>query len=270
LHEPAQAAIAWGVLAFVLLVRWVPARAALLGSSLSSFVQAACVIGVALLLLDYVLLFSLALAIAVVWIWKHPQRLPTLPRLAPAAVAGLAAVTLVAAFAWQSLDAWPQLADWHNHPVYSRAHRGKGLLLTASTIRATQLRTRRPVLLEGPALNQIPYVPESGPAMNRILKSVYGEDLLAAKPKSWPRGGGLQREAARKLWESREPGEWRALADEFGFTQILTYGGWDLKLPVVARSKRLVLYEVPPAGSPAVLLDDVAQQTSSTFPDIDE
>ncbi len=121
-----------------------------------------------------------------------------------------------------------------------------GFLLTGSNIRATQLRTRRPVLLEGPALNQLPYVPESGPSMNHILKHVYGEDLFAARPDA-PRGGGLTKESGRRLWEGRQLEEWQALAREFGFTQIVTYATWDLKLPLVAHTTKLRLYDVPGA-----------------------
>ena len=75
------------------------------------------------------------------------------------------------------------------------------------------------------------------------------EDLLAEKHSEWPRGGGLQKETGRELWESRELHEWQALAKEFGFTQIVTYPNWKLKLPIVAHSKDLLLYDVPQASA---------------------
>jgi hypothetical protein len=142
--------------------------------------------------------------------------------------------------------------------VYAAASRGSGFLLTSSNLRATQLRTRRPVLLEGPALNQLPYVPESGPTMNRILKSVYGEDLFEPRAADVPRAGGLHRLSAFALWENRSLGEWQALAQEFGFTQVITSDGWRLKLPVVASHKKLLLYDVPEADA------TVAAQTPPT------
>jgi hypothetical protein len=175
----------------------------------------------------------------------EPVRLPIAPRAVTASLLAGSSLCLVGLLGAQVVATYPTMSDWHNHAVYAGAHRGQGMLLTASNIRATQLRTRRPVLLEGPALNQLPYVPESGPSMNRVLRRVYGEDLLAAKPPDSPRGGGLDRESGRELWEAREPHEWQALAREFGFTQIVTYSTWKLKLPLVAREEKLSLYTIP-------------------------
>jgi hypothetical protein len=137
--------------------------------------------------------------------------------------------------------------DWHSDPVWARVASGKGLLVTASTIRSVQVRTRRPVLLEGAALNQLPYVPASGPEMNRILREVYGEDLFRPRPDGWRRSGGLDPSSGRWLWQERGADEWRRLGNRFGFTQVLTYGNWELRLPIVARSAEYVLYEVPGA-----------------------
>jgi hypothetical protein len=160
------------------------------------------------------------------------------------ALAGVSGTAVACLMALQAATAYLELPDWHNHPVYAAAHRGNGFLLTCSNLRALQMRTRRPVLLEGPALNQLPYVPESGPTMNRILKDVYGEDLFADRPYA-PRGGGLTKESGRELWEARSAEQWQALAGEFGFTQIVTYDTWNLKLPLVASAEKLRLYEVP-------------------------
>jgi hypothetical protein len=55
----------------------------------------------------------------------------------------------------------------------------------------------------------------------------------------------LHRNAARAVWEYRDLDEWQQLARQFGFTQIMTSETWNLKLPVVARSRRLVLYDIP-------------------------
>ncbi len=138
--------------------------------------------------------------------------------------------------------------DCESDLLLRHIEQGEGMILTASSIRLIQLRARRPVVLEGAALNQLPYVPESGPSMNHILQRLYGEDLLKPRPPSWQmQRGGLMTSTGRKLWEKRTPEEWRRLANEFGFTQIVTYKKWKLNLPVVYRTKRLTLYEVPGA-----------------------
>jgi hypothetical protein len=217
--------------------------------------HAPCLWAIAAMMLGVPFTISLLLGWGALVLFERPElveRLLRYTRLAFArrglarGLAGLSVAAIVCFMGLQASTAYPELADWQNHTIYARAHRGSGFLLTASNIRATQMRTRRPVLLEGPALNQLPYVPESGPAMNHILKHVYGEDLFAARPNA-PRGGGLTKESGRDLWESRKLEEWQALAKEFGFTQIVTYATWELKLPLVACTETLRLYDVPGA-----------------------
>lgn len=150
--------------------------------------------------------------------------------------------------------------DCESDPMLRHIEQGEGMILTASSIRLIQLRARRPVVLEGAALNQLPYVPESGPSMNRILKRLYGEDLLKPRPPWWKmERGGLMTKTGKKLWEERTPEQWRRLADEFGFTQIVTHKKWKLQLPVVYKSRGLTLYEVP--GAKVETYHRLVQQT---------
>jgi hypothetical protein len=115
-------------------------------------------------------------------------------------------------------------------------------LLVVPRMCLVQLRTRRPVLLNGEAMNQITYVPQSGPAMNEIVKGIYGDDILKPRPAWWQNWGGLMAHSGYELWQAREPAEWRRLSREFGFTQIVTGREWKLRLPVLARSETLILY----------------------------
>jgi len=135
--------------------------------------------------------------------------------------------------------------QWRDDPVFCAARAGEGLILTAPRMGIVQLRTRRGVVLNGEAMNQITYVPASGPSMNRILTRIYGDDMLKPRPPGWIKLGGLLDESGRDLWQKRDPEEWRQLGREFGFTNVMTYGQWKLQLPVVARDKNLILYRVP-------------------------
>jgi hypothetical protein len=140
-----------------------------------------------------------------------------------------------------------ELRDWRNDPFYAALHEGRGYVATVAGVGNLQLRGRRPVLLEVSGLNQLPYVPQSGPTMNLVLREVYGEDLLAGPPRDGRRRPGLDPQAARALWESRDPATWRRLARRHGFTSIVAYSSWRLQLPVVAQSGKLTLFEVPTA-----------------------
>jgi hypothetical protein len=183
----------------------------------------------------------------------HVPELITRYRLSrPAAnvvTAGLsiaAMVALIVSAHTQVVIAHTAMHDYRSDPVLARAARGEGVLLSGSTVRSMQMFTRRPVLLEGAALNQLPYVPESGPAMNVILRAVYGDDLLEPRPSYWRRErGGLMHISAKQLWEQRSPKEWQELARRFNFTQIITHSNWGLQLPVLSFSRRYTLYGVP-------------------------
>ncbi len=143
------------------------------------------------------------------------------------------------------------LRAWDNDPVFAAAAKAPGLLLTVPRMGIAQLRSRRGLVLYGQALNQITYVPDSGPAINRVLKGIYDDDLLKPRPPGWVKCGGIMHDSAHGVWEDRSPDEWRRLGREFGFSTILTYRDWRLKLPVAAQTRKLILYRVPEGVSTA-------------------
>ncbi len=165
---------------------------------------------------------------------------------------GAKSLTLIAglvlagdSFSLQIRAAQAALGNWQNDPLFAALSRGEGLVLTASRIPLVQLQTRRGVLLYGAAVNQITYVPASAPAINEILREVYGEDLLRPRPTGWERCGGLMPGSGRKLWAERTPEEWLKLARRFGFTDVVTYADWTLQLPRVALDKRYAVFHIP-------------------------
>ena len=69
------------------------------------------------------------------------------------------------------------LLDRTNDPFLAEVAADRtGLIATGGSLRLVQLRTRRPVLLDGGSLDTLPYAPEGGPAMDRILRDVYWSD----------------------------------------------------------------------------------------------
>jgi hypothetical protein len=47
------------------------------------------------------------------------------------------------------------------------------------------------------------------------------------------------------LWEARTVGDWQTVGRQFGVTDVLTFNGWTLNLPVVVRSPNYILYRIP-------------------------
>ncbi len=136
------------------------------------------------------------------------------------------------------------LADRTTSEVFAAAAGRTGLLLTASNIHLAQLKTRRPVLVDGAAIDGLAYVPEAAPATERILREVYGIDLLA--PPFSPRSavGSVPADTGKRLWEDRTAADWVTLGHRFGVTDVLTFADWRLHLPEVARADGFVLYAI--------------------------
>jgi hypothetical protein len=100
------------------------------------------------------------------------------------------------------------------------------------------------VLLPGGGLDGLAYAAESAVGMATILRDVYGIDLLNPPPEA--RGTGTIPNAAnRNNWEGYTPARWRAIRRDYGVTQVLTYPDWMLNLPVAARDREFVLYDIP-------------------------
>jgi hypothetical protein len=167
-------------------------------------------------------------------------RAPAVVRMVLVAVLGIT----VGVAALDAKDAAKNaLTDWRSDPLLQAAARGDGPLLTGADLWLVQLRTRRPVLLDGGTLDTLPYALESGPTTERILHDVYGVDLFQP-PEEARYIGSVPRNANRAVWEARSREEWQRIGHEYGVSQVLTPGGWKLDLPIIAQSG-YKLYMVP-------------------------
>jgi hypothetical protein len=137
-----------------------------------------------------------------------------------------------------------EFEDRTNTPFFEQLAAGRGVLLTGGDLYLVQLRTRRPVLLNGGALDTVVYTPESVPAANRILLDVYGIDLL--KPPTDARGGGIiPPETNRGNWERYSLERWQAIGTVYDVADVLTPGDWELAIPLIAADHGLRLYRIP-------------------------
>jgi hypothetical protein len=153
---------------------------------------------------------------------------------------------------WVAVRAWqvpPRPArviflDRTNSSVFAVAAAAQGPLLTGGDLHLVQLRTRRPVLLDGGGLDGLPYALETGPAVERILREVYEIDLF--NPPEEARGrGAIPNGPNRAAWEKYPRERWRWIRRSYNVTQVLTEAHWTLNLPVAARSAFHVLYDIP-------------------------
>jgi hypothetical protein len=139
---------------------------------------------------------------------------------------------------------WSSFGDATERALFETAAAGKGMLLTGGDLHLVQLRSRRPVLIDGGGLDALPYALEAAPAMDRILREVYGIDLF--HPPLEARGGGRVPSAAnRAAWERYSLDQWREIRRRYHVTQVLSNADWRLDLPPAALSLGLKLNEIP-------------------------
>jgi hypothetical protein len=174
------------------------------------------------------------------------------PQAAPASSTSalFARCTTVALFAGCAVLAWrlPQafpLLDRTNDPFFEAvAAEREGLLATAGSFHLVQLYTRRPVLVDGGALDILTYGPEGGPAMVRILGEVYGLDFFNPPPEA-RRSSVIQHRLNKPVWEGYSRLKWQEIGWSFNITQLLTRADWRLDLPLVAENQFFKLYRIP-------------------------
>jgi hypothetical protein len=75
---------------------------------------------------------------------------------------------------------------------------------------------------------------------------VYSIDLF--NPPSDARfRGAVPRELNKAAWEGYAPQRWEAIAQQYGVTQVVTPGDWELKLPIAVRNRTFTVYDIPHA-----------------------
>jgi hypothetical protein len=134
--------------------------------------------------------------------------------------------------------------DHTNDGLFATAARSSGMLLTGGDLHLVQLRTRRPVILDGGGLDGLPYAIAGAPETERILRDVYGIDFF--HPPLEAHGiGMIPSSFNRNIWEGYSIDRWRAIRRAYNVTQVLTYNNWTLRLPIVAQNGSYLLYEIP-------------------------
>jgi len=134
--------------------------------------------------------------------------------------------------------------DRTNDALLATAARGHGMLATGGDLHLVQLRTRRPILLDGGGLDGLPYALAGGPEMVRILHDVYDIDFF--NPPAEAHGiGMIPSSYNRRIWEAYSRERWQQIRRKYNVTQVMTYNDWTLSLPIVAQNARYLLYEIP-------------------------
>ena len=156
----------------------------------------------------------------------------------------LAILAVSAVLTWRLPPPYPML-DRTNDPLYAAVSaEGTGMVLTGGSFHLVQLYTRRPVLLDGGALDALTYAPETGPRMERILREVYEIDFFNP-PAEARRSAAIPHRVNKPIWERYSRRKWVQIGRAFNVTQVLTRADWSLDLPIAAENRGLKLYRIP-------------------------
>jgi hypothetical protein len=167
--------------------------------------------------------------------------------IASIAVRAATVCVMVAAFAvtWRVTAPASGLRDRTNDPFFREvAGDHRGLIVTAGTFQLVQLYTRRPVLIDSGALDTMVYAPESGPAVARILRDVYGIDFFNPPPEVRS-ASAVPHAISRAHWAQMSQEQWQQIRKTYNVTQIVARRDYDLNLPIAAENETLRLYRIP-------------------------
>ena len=156
----------------------------------------------------------------------------------------LALLAVSAVLTWRLPQPYPML-DRTNDPLYAAVSAQRtGVVLTGGSFHLVQLYTRRPVLLDGGALDALTYAPETGPGVERILREVYQIDFFNP-PAEARRSAAIPHRVNKPIWERYSRRKWVEIGRTFNVTQVLTRADWSLDLPIAAENPGLKLYRIP-------------------------
>jgi hypothetical protein len=160
-------------------------------------------------------------------------------------VAALSVLVLIVstALTWRRPAPYP-LLDRTNDPFWADvARETRGLLLTGGSFHLVQLYTRRPVLLDGGALDFLTYAPGGAPAVDRILREVYGIDFFNP-PDDARRTAAIPHRFNKPVWEGYPRVKWEEIGWTFGVSHVLTRADWTLDLPIATQNRFWKLYRI--------------------------
>lgn len=162
-----------------------------------------------------------------------------------ARVSSFAVILFAAGLVWRVTAPTSPFRDRTNDPFFAAAasdHRG--LIVTAGTFQLVQLYTRRPVLIDSGALDTISYAPESGPAIARILRDVYGIDFFNPA-REVGSGSSVPHDVSKAYWARVSREQWLEISRTYNVAQVMTRADYVLDLPIAAETDGLRLYRIP-------------------------
>jgi len=89
------------------------------------------------------------------------------------------------------------------------------------------------------------YSLEAAPAMDRILREVYGVDLLDPSSREGMWTATIPPVANQRTWEKYSRQRWLEIRHTYNVTQVLTPPDWRLDLPTAVRTQDMRLYQIP-------------------------
>lgn len=136
---------------------------------------------------------------------------------------------------------WEKESDFFDKLKY----KNKGYVLTGG-MELIQLKSRRPVFTTH-AFNQALYLPNTWSGILSSYRNVYNlqsTNDLGKFAVGRIRPGTFHPGIYQAYWETRSFGDWITLKKQFNLSDIITYKGWYLDLPLIASTNSYLLYSL--------------------------
>ncbi|GEM_PF-4108164 len=127
--------------------------------------------------------------------------------------------------------------------------RSDGMLLVSPMHIASkvQLFTRRKIIMDATELSEISYAFHTYSKANMIMKEIYKIELNDDYKNLFVIHNGVETVSpgyVRKIWENRDPKEWRNLFVKYQISQVLVPSNWNLKIKSVYSDSNDKVYEI--------------------------
>ncbi len=135
-----------------------------------------------------------------------------------------------------------------------------GELIPSPDYHLVQLESQHPVVWFPDVRTGIPYAPEAGPALERMLTDIYGwhglydPPLLRFGAAAWENitnVEGTWAEDLRPVWENRSEAEWQRIATLYGARMVLVPCDYKMRIPQIQRVGGKCVYALPEPSATA-------------------
>jgi hypothetical protein len=120
---------------------------------------------------------------------------------------------------------------------------GSQVLTSRSASRPALVYGHLPVVLNAGSFDYIPYIPQTGGAIAKIVQDGYGISF-SDPPPEMRHGGGLPPDGGRAYWARLAPADWCRVSRSLGVGALIVPSDWTVNLPRLVFDAGFTMYKI--------------------------